>query len=143
LQSSCCGASYLFFLLSEGVGVPALWWVHRDSPAVTVRVWCLCTVGGRPPSTNRVVDCHSVEELDFQLLVRRDMTLLQGGAAWSTGLLCILEEQEWQVTAFFLSLGNVVFLLFDRGARALLLSGTVGSAEPPWSVGGVILAPAE
>jgi hypothetical protein len=28
----------------------------------------LCTVGGGPLSTCRVADCHSVEELGFQLL---------------------------------------------------------------------------
>jgi hypothetical protein len=36
-------------------------------------------VGGRPPSTCRVADYHSVKELGFQLLDRRDRTLLQGG----------------------------------------------------------------
>jgi hypothetical protein len=35
---------------------------------------------GRPPSTSRVEDCHSVEELGFQFLDRRDVTLLKGGA---------------------------------------------------------------
>jgi hypothetical protein len=30
---------------------------------------------------------------------------------------------------------NLAFLLFDKGARALLLSGTVGSTGPPCSVG--------
>jgi hypothetical protein len=40
----------------------------------------LCTVGGRLPST-RVVDYHSVKESGFQCLDRRDVTLLQGGAA--------------------------------------------------------------
>jgi hypothetical protein len=35
----------------------------------------------RPPSTSRVADCHLVEELRFQLLERRDVTLLQGGTA--------------------------------------------------------------
>jgi hypothetical protein len=42
---------------------------------------CLCTLwGNRPPSTSRVADCHSVEELGFHLLDRRDVTLLQVGA---------------------------------------------------------------
>jgi hypothetical protein len=36
----------------------------------------LCIASGRPPSTSREVDCHSVEELGFQLLVWRDVTLL-------------------------------------------------------------------
>jgi hypothetical protein len=39
-----------------------------------------CTVGARPPSTSRVADCHSVEELGFKLLVGRDGNLLQGDA---------------------------------------------------------------
>jgi hypothetical protein len=43
--------------------------------------WSLCSVGNRPLSTSRVVDCHSVEELGFQLLDRRDVTVLQGVAA--------------------------------------------------------------
>jgi hypothetical protein len=33
------------------------------------------------------VDCHLVEEVGFQCLDRRDVTLLQGGAVWSAGLL--------------------------------------------------------
>jgi hypothetical protein len=40
----------------------------------------LCTVGGRPSSTSSVAGCYSVEELGFQLLDRRDVSLLQGGA---------------------------------------------------------------
>jgi hypothetical protein len=35
-------------------------------------VGSLCTVDGRPPSTSRVVGCHLVEELGFQLLDRRN-----------------------------------------------------------------------
>jgi hypothetical protein len=52
------------------MGVQRLFCSHRS----------LFTVGGRPPSTSRVVDYHSVEELGFQPLDRRDRTLLQGGA---------------------------------------------------------------
>jgi hypothetical protein len=53
----------------------------QGSLAVTVgSVESLCTVRTRPPSTGKVADCHSVEELGFHLLGRRDMTLLQGGA---------------------------------------------------------------
>jgi hypothetical protein len=70
LQGSFCGADYLFsqgdlkFPLLDGGG---------DSPAVTVgSAASLCTVGDRPPSTNRVADCHSVEEQKFQLLDRSD-----------------------------------------------------------------------
>jgi hypothetical protein len=37
----------------------------------------LCALWGRPPSTSRVADCCSVEELGFQLFDRRDMALLQ------------------------------------------------------------------
>jgi hypothetical protein len=33
--------------------------------------------GGRPHSSSRVVDCHSVEELGFQLLDRRGKALLR------------------------------------------------------------------
>jgi hypothetical protein len=73
LQDSCCGANYLFSALSKEAGVPAFWWGHRGNPIVTVRsTGSLCTVGGRFPSNNRVVDYHSVEELSFQLLDRRD-----------------------------------------------------------------------
>jgi hypothetical protein len=62
----------LEFLLFDGA---------QGSPAVTVgRAGSLRTVGGRPPSTSRVVDCHLVEELGFHLLNRRDVTLLQAGA---------------------------------------------------------------
>jgi hypothetical protein len=94
LQGSCCDADHLFSLLSEGAGFPAAWWVHRGSPAVTVgSAQSLCTVRGRPPSTSGVADCHSVEELGFQLLDRRQVTLLQGGAVRSTGVLCALGEQ--------------------------------------------------
>jgi hypothetical protein len=46
-----------------------------------------------------------------------------------TGLL--LPLAEWQVIALFPSVGNLMFLLFGRGARAPLLSETVGST---WSL---------
>jgi hypothetical protein len=36
-------------------------------------------------------------------------------------------------------LGNIIFLFFDEGVRALLLSGIVGSNGPPCSV---VLLPA-
>jgi hypothetical protein len=53
----------------------------KGSPAVAVEITgSLCTVGDRPPSTSRVVNCHSVEELGSQLLDRKDRTLLKGGA---------------------------------------------------------------
>jgi hypothetical protein len=52
----------------------------------------LCTVGDSPTSTSRVMDCHSVEKLRFQLLDRRDVTPLQGGAC--------------DVLGFFVPLGN-------------------------------------
>jgi hypothetical protein len=48
---------------------------HVEEHWVSVHSW-----GGRSPSTNRVADCHSVEEFGFQLLKGRDVTLLQGGA---------------------------------------------------------------
>jgi hypothetical protein len=37
---------------------------------------------------------------------------------------------EYQVIAFLVSVGNLVFSLFDGEERALLLSGSVGSAGP-------------
>jgi hypothetical protein len=56
------------------------WWGHSGSPTVVVgNFGSLCTVGCRPTSTSRVVGCHSVEELGFQLLDKRDMTFLWGG----------------------------------------------------------------
>jgi hypothetical protein len=80
------------FSLSEGPRVHTLWWECRDSPTVLVGqgegAGSLCTVGGRPPSPSGVADCHSVEELGFQILERRDVTLSQGCAVWSAGLLC-------------------------------------------------------
>jgi hypothetical protein len=50
---------------------------------------------------------------------------------------------EWQVVALLLSVGNLAFLLFDGGVRALLLSGTVGRLGlcALWEVS--LLAPAE
>jgi hypothetical protein len=72
ITSFFSSAKGLEFLLLKG---------HNDSSEVTVgSVRSLYTVIGRSPSTSRVVDCHSVEELGFQLLDRRDGTLLQGGA---------------------------------------------------------------
>jgi hypothetical protein len=69
------------FLLSVRGEVPTLLWGHRGSLAVTVgSTGYLCTMKFGPPRTHRVADCHSVEELGFQILDRRDMTLLQGGA---------------------------------------------------------------
>jgi hypothetical protein len=63
--------------LSEGTGVPALWWGSGDSPMVTVgNTGSLCTVRGSSTSTCIVADCHSMEELEFQLLDWRDGTLL-------------------------------------------------------------------
>jgi hypothetical protein len=48
----------------------------KDSPAGTVgSPGSLCTVGGRLSSIIRVVDCHSLEELGFQLLDRKDVAL--------------------------------------------------------------------
>jgi hypothetical protein len=94
LQSSCCSASCLLSTLSEEASVPTLWWGHKGSPVVTVgRAGSLCTVGGRPPSTRSVADCHLVEELGFLLFDRIDMTFLQGGTVWSSGFLSTLGEQ--------------------------------------------------
>jgi hypothetical protein len=43
---------------------------------------------------------------------------------WEKGLL--MQPAGCQVLAFLSSVGNLVFLLFDGGARALVLSVTVG-----------------
>jgi hypothetical protein len=57
-------------------------------------------------------------------------------------VLCTLRKQGFQCClqsirgAFLPSVGNLVLFLFNRGARALLLSGTVGSAWPPALWGG-------
>jgi hypothetical protein len=62
-------AKGLEFLLFDG-----------GSPTVAVgSAGSLCTLGHRPPSSSRVADCHSVGELGFQILDKREMTLLQGG----------------------------------------------------------------
>jgi hypothetical protein len=70
----------LFSPLGEGLEFPLLGG-FRVSPAVAVgSTVSLHTVGGKPCSTSRIVDYYSVEELGFQFLDRRDVTLLQGGA---------------------------------------------------------------
>jgi hypothetical protein len=94
-QDSCCGADYLLFPLSEGTGIPTLWWGMGSLLYLQWRVLTLCTVGGRSPSMCRIVDSHSVEELRFQLLDRRDGSLWRGGTVWSGGLLCTLEKQAF------------------------------------------------
>jgi hypothetical protein len=43
---------------------------------------------------------------------------------WGTGVLVL--PAEWQVVPLLPSVGNLAFLLFDWGVKALLLSGTVG-----------------
>jgi hypothetical protein len=101
----------------------------------------LCTVGDRPSSTSKVVNCHSLEELGFSFWIRKKWVScreVQGEALnfclpWGTGLLELLEEQ--QVLAFLPSVENLAFFLYHGGTRTLLLSGTVGSAGPPCSVG--------
>jgi hypothetical protein len=66
LQGSHCSADYFFSPLSEGAGVAAFWWGCKGSSVVTVgSAGSLCTVGVRPPSTSKVVDCHLVEEMGF------------------------------------------------------------------------------
>jgi hypothetical protein len=73
-----------------------LWCGCGGAPVVTE--WStrsLCTVGDRPSGTSRVAGCHSVEDLGFQLLDRRDMTLLQRGAVWSAGILCTLGKKAF------------------------------------------------
>jgi hypothetical protein len=51
--------------------------------------------GGGPSSASKVVNCHSLEELAFQILDRWDLTLLQRGAVWSTGPLGTLGNQAF------------------------------------------------
>jgi hypothetical protein len=60
--------------------------------------WVSVCCRGRPSSISRVTDWHSIEELGFQCLDRRDVTLLQGGALWSSGLLCMLGSRASGVT---------------------------------------------
>jgi hypothetical protein len=87
-------------------------------------------------------DCHSVEELGFQHLDRRDGALLQGGAVGSSGPLytfgagLLVPPTEYQVTAFLSSVGDLVLSLFNRGPGTLPLSGTMGSAESLCTLGG-------
>jgi hypothetical protein len=51
--------------------------LHRGSPVIIVgSTRSLCSAGSRFPSTSRVADCHLEEDLEFQLLDRRDVTLL-------------------------------------------------------------------
>jgi hypothetical protein len=105
------------------------------SPAVTVgSTGSLCTVVGRPHSTSRVAGFHQWRSWDS-----RSWT----GEMW---LSCKEEQCELlgfcvpcgkrvsgatcRVTGFLPSVRNLVFLHFDRGERARLLSGTVGSAGP-------------
>jgi hypothetical protein len=74
--------------------------------------------------------------LGFQLLDRRDgvscrkaqREALGFSVPWGNGTL--VPPAEYKGTAFLPSMGNLVFLLFNRGVRALLLSRTVGSAGP-------------
>jgi hypothetical protein len=55
----------------------------------------------------------------------------------------LVPPSEWQVIAFLPSVGNLAFLLFG-GLKALLMSGTLGSAGSPMVCGkGSLLAPAE
>jgi hypothetical protein len=62
---------------------------------LTVREHWSSVHHGRPPSTFRVVYCHSVEKLGFQLLDRRDQTLLQAGVVESAGSLSTLGKQAF------------------------------------------------
>jgi hypothetical protein len=140
MQGSFHGANYFFFILSEGPGILALLWGNKVSPTVAVgTIGSLCTVVRRPPGTSRVAGCHSVEELGFSswtgemwlFCTKFQHEVLGFCVLWGTGLLVL--PAEWQVIAFLSSVCNLVFLLFGRGARALLLSRTLWSAEPPFS----------
>jgi hypothetical protein len=118
LQGSCCGANDLFSHLTEVAWVPTLWLGCRDSPAST---GSLCTVGGRSPSTNRVVDFHLAEELGFQLLDRRAVALLQGGTVWRAGLLhtlgfcCCLQSRMLYFSSPKWGIWSSCFLIMWRG----------------------------
>jgi hypothetical protein len=84
--------------LSSGKGLEFLLFDGRcrGSPAVAVgSTGSLCTVESRHPSTNTIVYCHSVEKLGLQLLDRRDMTLLQGGAGEVLGFWCHLQSSRF------------------------------------------------
>jgi hypothetical protein len=124
LQVSYCDVDYLFPPLSEGAGIPALSWGSRDSPAVTVgSTGSLRTEGGKPPSTCSEVDCHSVEELEFQLLDRRDRTVLQGGKENALDLCAPWRSRPFGAAyriasySFPPSVGNMVFhsLIKEQG----------------------------
>jgi hypothetical protein len=72
-------------LLGEGISL-----------AVTVEsARSLCPMRARPQSTCRVPDCHSVENLGFQILDRINGALLQGGTVGSAGPLCTLGKQAF------------------------------------------------
>jgi hypothetical protein len=80
----------------------------------------LCTLGARLPSTSRVADYYSVEDLRLQLLDREDVTLLQGSAVWSTWLLCTLGKQcggaAWRAAGYnfpLLSVESDVLVLWS------------------------------
>jgi hypothetical protein len=117
--------------LSEGVGVPTLWWGSRDFPIVTVGMLSLCTVGGRPPSTCRVVKCHSVEELGFH---RWDSPVERhSGKCWaSVPLGCRPSGATYWVAAYsFPSLsGESGILALWLGCRC---SPTVRDNGEPWA----------
>jgi hypothetical protein len=73
------------------------------------------------------------------------MTLEQGVKCEALGFCVYLRETgllvppaEEQVIAFLPSVGNLAFLIHDRGARTLLLSETFGRATPLCSVGKMV-----
>jgi hypothetical protein len=111
----------------------------RNSTVVAVgSTGSLCSVVGRPL---RVVDCHSVQELGFQVLGRRDVILLQGGAVWSTGFLCALGDRGSGAACrvagcTFASLsGEPGILALWLGSEGSLAVRDSGEAGPPCSVG--------
>jgi hypothetical protein len=44
-----------------------------------------CTLGGRPPGSCKAADCHSFEELGFQLLDKGDLMILPASVVGYTG----------------------------------------------------------
>jgi hypothetical protein len=96
----------------------------------------LCALwGDRPGSTSRVAGCHSVEELGFQLLDRRDVAHLQGGAVWPWGNRT--SGAAWRVAGFSfppLSGESGILALWWRSKGSLAVRDS-REASPLCSVG--------
>jgi hypothetical protein len=75
--SSARGLEFLLFDGGTGALLQSQW---EALGLCALQGWGESGRGEAVPCTSRVAYCHSVEELGFQLLDRRDVTLLQGGA---------------------------------------------------------------